>query len=90
MVGLRPIVGRKSTIAANLGLMPPPPSLKPARVAGEIGLFGETDRAYCAQAQALGPESAQICEAIWVCSDAEASCGEPLPPYRRQVDGRIW
>jgi hypothetical protein len=35
---------------------------------------------YWAQAQALDPESAQICAATSLCRCGEALCGEPLPP----------
>ena len=35
---------------------------------------------YCAQTQALGPESAQIWAAMLLCSEGDPSCGAPLPP----------
>src|SRR5947208_8749092 len=69
------------------GALPDPASTTPEPVTRRGLSAGTGCGAYWAQAQALGPESAQICDAIWLCSDGDASCGEPLPPYRRQVDG---
>ena len=62
--------------ASPVQLIHEPRALQPYLVSE--GEFLEQD--YWAQAQALAPESAQICEAIWLCRCGEAPCGEPLPP----------
>ena len=53
---------------------------RPERLASTRSLGAIELATYWAHAQALAPESAQICDAIWLCSCGEALCGEPWPP----------